>query len=80
MADQMQGEAQELQQLQQIAQLAQSGDPNALPQISQIVAGMIQAQETEMKQMQGDANEQATPSFKDRLRAKLAAKEQQPQE
>ena len=70
--NQMQEEAAELQTLQQIDQLAKSGDPNALPQISQLVEQMIQAQQAEMKELQGeDQPEAAKPSLEERLKARM---------
>lgn len=75
---QMQAEAAELQLWQQVAQLAQSGDANALPQIMQIAQKAIQMQEAEMKEMQpgGEGMPQQSGSFKERLMAKMAEREQ----
>ena len=76
MADEMQNEAAELQMLQQLLQMAQSGDPQAMPQMAQILDQMIKMQEAEMKQMQGAGAGGPKPSLEDQLRAKMEQQKQ----
>ena len=73
MAVDMKQEEAELAGLQQIDQLCDSKDPNALPQIKQIVAQLIQAQQAEMqgtgggKEEEGEEGGEGGPSTHDKM-------------
>ena len=75
---QMQEEAAELQMWQEVAQLSQAGTPDAMPKIAQIAAQAIQAQEAEMKELQGGEENtmQTKESGMDRIKKALIAREQ----
>lgn len=62
----------ELAGLTKIAELAQSGDPQALPQILQIVEALINAQKAEM----GGGEEQPQPSMQERVKSRLEGGQQ----
>ena len=49
-----QGEQAEDQVLQQIVQLCDSGNPQALPQIKQLVEGLLSHNQEEEKEMEGE--------------------------
>ena len=75
----MQDEAAELQMWNEVAQLAQTGSPDALAKIGQIAAQAIQAQEAEMKEIQGSQGggmPQQNESGMDRLKAALIKRQQ----
>ena len=67
-------EEMELAGLTKIAELAQSGDPQALPQILQIVEALINAQKAEMGQ--GGGEEQPQPSMQERVKSRLEGGQQ----
>ena len=67
-------EEMELAGLTKIQELAQSGNPQALPEILQIVEALINAQKQEMGEQGGE--EQPQPSMQERVKSRLEGGQQ----